>query len=305
MSAKRLDRQSRRLVRVGPRRALGRRVAGVVDLARGGGDQAKSVWPAWPGGGWSRRGGRGRRGPRPRARRAGSTPRCSCGTGRRAVSRSARRASGGTRRYRRRGDEVRLVAVERLVDQERAVLSGVIGELGQRITEMFQRILARRVLAPSPLHRTDDGGRWRSRAGEVDDRPHEVAALASSRPGRSSALCASPPRPGADGGEVAGPRRRGSSAVPPRCTASADGGKISTASRLERRRLRQPAGRSSQKTNGPPRASGTRLMVTADRITRTPPEATCGAATLEGEGFYHGVTETQAARAEQRAGSHA
>src|SRR3569623_58785 len=51
--------------------------------------------------------------------------------------------------------------------------------------------------------------------------------------------------------------------------APGDGGKTSTASKPISFAVRHPASRSSQNTNGPPLASGTRLMVTLDRITKT------------------------------------
>src|SRR5262249_48030426 len=50
-------------------------------------------------------------------------------------------------------------------------------------------------------------------------------------------------------------------------TASGDGGNTSMPSKPSSFAVWQAAGRSSQNTNGPPRASLTRLIVTADRIT--------------------------------------
>src|SRR5262249_37016209 len=58
-------------------------------------------------------------------------------------------------------------------------------------------------------------------------------------------------------------KRRSSTAS----TASGEGGNTSTASKPMAFAGRPAAGRSSQKTNGPPRASFTRLIVTEERIT--------------------------------------
>src|SRR5438552_535026 len=51
---------------------------------------------------------------------------------------------------------------------------------------------------------------------------------------------------------------------------SGDGAKISTASKPRRAALAQEPAKSPQKTKGPPFASGTREMVTLDRIIKEP-----------------------------------
>ncbi len=76
-----------------------------------------------------------------------------------------------------RVDQVRLVAIERLVDQRHAVLFRMFAEVVQCLGEI--PVGRRRIdaVAVAALHRADDG-RGAERAGEVDDRADEGAGLA-------------------------------------------------------------------------------------------------------------------------------
>ena len=75
-------------------------------------------------------------------------------------------------------EEIRLVAVERLVEQRHAVAGGMGAEVGQRLGEPGERLFAGDVALGLPLHRADDRGRLEF-AADVDDRADELAGLGS------------------------------------------------------------------------------------------------------------------------------
>ena len=77
-------------------------------------------------------------------------------------------------------EEIRLVAVERLVEQRHAVAGGVGAEIGERLGEPGQRLIAGDVPLGLTLHRTDDRGGLEF-AAHVDDRTDELAGLGADR----------------------------------------------------------------------------------------------------------------------------
>ena len=199
----------------------------------------------------------------------GRPPRCSCGTGRPAAGRSPSPAmSSSSTPGSSVLTEVRLVAVQRLVEQRRRRdCRGVLAErLQRRRAGVRARVRGRPRRVQRPCIEPMIAGAPSSPA-DVDDRLDELdGPAAHGRVGaRERQLVLHPARTRADRRELQPVLARASTRSPIRSRRSAEGGNISTASKpkLRRRRGRRRR-RSSQNTNGPPRASGTRLIVTAD-----------------------------------------
>ena len=73
-------------------------------------------------------------------------------------------------------EEVRLVAIQRLVEEGVAEFRGVLAEFLERLAEPGERLLAGDVALPAALHRADDRRRA-ERRGDVDDAADELAGL--------------------------------------------------------------------------------------------------------------------------------
>ena len=84
------------------------------------------------------------------------------------------------RRVGRAVDEIRLVAVQRLVEEVLAAARGVRAEIGERLGEPRQGLLAGDLALRAALHRAEDRGRTERRGG-VDDRADELAGLRADR----------------------------------------------------------------------------------------------------------------------------